>query len=295
MFAPVLGTGPPYTDRDTNKLPSSVTWFTRLIYTAITFAVAAGDACPFVGHNAILRWKAIQDAASYTDEDGYEKFWSESHVSEDFDMALRLQVRGYSLRYAAYTGGDFKEGVSLTVYDELARWEKYAYGCNELMFHPFRFWPVRGPFTPLFRKFMASGIPLPKKLTILAYIGTYYAIGAAWILSLMNYFLTGWFRDVYDKYYLDSFATYFAIVMVFTGLGNVSLAVLRYRISEQSFLGSRKLLYIDRCAFEVGVTADQNEPQSSKTSNGSPCLPSSSAASRCTSRRPSYPTSSRLT
>jgi hypothetical protein len=36
------------------------------------------------------------------------------------------------------TGEGFKEGVSLTVYDELNRWEKYAYGCNELLFHSFR-------------------------------------------------------------------------------------------------------------------------------------------------------------
>lgn len=34
-------------------------------------------------------WSALQEV-SYDDEDGYEKFWSESHVSEDFDMSLRL-------------------------------------------------------------------------------------------------------------------------------------------------------------------------------------------------------------
>ncbi|KAJ4395159.1 hypothetical protein N0V85_006654 [Neurospora sp. IMI 360204] len=209
-----------------------VTWFTNLIYTAITYAVACGDVCPFVGHNAVLRWQALQDAASY-EEDGYEKYWSESHVSEDFDMALRLQCAGYSLRYASYTGEGFKEGVSLTVYDELARWEKYAYGCNELLFHPFRFWVIRGPFTPLFRKFLGSSIALPKKLTICAYIGTYYAIGAAWLLSLLNYFLTGWFEGFYDKYYLDSFAIYCAIIVVFTALGNCALAILRYRTNKQ--------------------------------------------------------------
>jgi len=221
---------------------SSVTWFTNLIYTAITFAVAAGDACPFVGHNAMLRWTAIQDAGAYTDDDGYEKYWSESHVSEDFDMALRLQVRGYSLRYAAYTGDGFKEGVSLTVYDELARWEKYAFGCNELLFHPFRFWVVRGPFTRLFRQFIFSCIPFPKKLTILAYVGTYYAIAASWSMTLLNYFLTGFFYGVYDKYYLDSFAIYMSIIVVFTGLGNVALAVLRYRTSDRSLFGACKSL-----------------------------------------------------
>lgn len=180
----------------------------------------------------MLRWQALQDAASY-EEDGYEKYWSESHVSEDFDMALRLQCAGYSLRYASYTGEGFKEGVSLTVYDELARWEKYAYGCNELLFHPLRFWIVRGPFTPLFRKFLGSGVALPKKLTICAYIGTYYAIGAAWGLSLINYFLTGWYEGFYDKYYLDSFAIYCAIIVVFTALGNCALAILRYRTNKQ--------------------------------------------------------------
>jgi hypothetical protein len=32
---------------------------------------------------------------------------------------------GYIIRLASYKGDGFKEGVSLTVYDELARWEKY--------------------------------------------------------------------------------------------------------------------------------------------------------------------------
>ena len=45
-------------------------------------------------------------------------------VSEDFDMSLRLQIGGFVVRLATYHEGKFKEGVSLTVYDELARWEK---------------------------------------------------------------------------------------------------------------------------------------------------------------------------
>ena len=43
-------------------------------------------------------------------------------------MALRLQMRGYIIRWATYSKGGFKEGVSLTVDDELNRWQKYAYG-----------------------------------------------------------------------------------------------------------------------------------------------------------------------
>jgi len=215
-----------------------ITFFTNLIYTQIRYAISNGDVAPFVGHNAVLRWAAMQEIAYDDEDDLREKYWSESTVSEDFDMALRLQTSGYYVRLAAYQGDGFKEGVSLTVYDELARWEKYAYGCSELLFHPLRYWLVRGPFTKLFRNFMTSRMPFPSKMTIMAYIGTYYALGSAWILTLANYFLTGWYQGFLDKYYLDSFKVYFAIIIVFSGLGNLSLAVLRYRIGEKGFFAS---------------------------------------------------------
>lgn len=214
---------------------NGITFFTNLIYSAIRYTVSNGDVAPFVGHNAILRWSAIQQV-SYEDEDGYEKFWSESHVSEDFDMSLRLQCNGYIIRLAAWAGEGFKEGVSLTVYDELARWEKYAYGCNELLFHPIRMWLWKGPFTPLFRRFLFSNIRFTSKITVISYIGTYYAIGAAWILTSVNYFLMGWFNGYLDKYYVDSWQVWFSILIVFNGLGNVALAVMRYRVGERGLL-----------------------------------------------------------
>ncbi|KAI0111046.1 glycosyl transferase family group 2-domain-containing protein [Hypoxylon sp. NC0597] len=214
---------------------NGITFFTDLIYSAIRYTVSNGDVAPFVGHNAILRWSAIQQV-SYEDEDGYEKFWSESHVSEDFDMSLRLQCNGYIIRLAAWAGDGFKEGVSLTVYDELARWEKYAYGCNELLFHPIRKWIWKGPFTPLFRQFLFSNIRFTSKITIVSYIGTYYAIGAAWIMTSINYFIMGWFNGYLDKYYIDSWKVWFSIIIVFNGLGNVALAVMRYRVGERTLM-----------------------------------------------------------
>ncbi|CAJ2504576.1 Uu.00g119700.m01.CDS01 [Anthostomella pinea] len=216
---------------------NGITFFTNLIYTAIRYTVSNGDVAPFVGHNAILRWSAIQQV-SYEDEDGYEKFWSESHVSEDFDMSLRLQCAGYIIRLAAWAGEGFKEGVSLTVYDELARWEKYAYGCNELLFHPIRMWIWKGPFTPLFRRFLFSNIRFTSKITVISYIGTYYAIGAAWILTSVNYFIMGWFNGYLDKYYVDSWQVWFSIIIVFNGLGNVALAIMRYRMGQRTLLYS---------------------------------------------------------
>ena len=55
-------------------------------------ACANGEVALFVGHNAFLRWLALQDVQFVDPDDGVSKIWSEDNVSEDFNMALRLQV-----------------------------------------------------------------------------------------------------------------------------------------------------------------------------------------------------------
>ena len=125
---------------------NGIAHFTRRINKCISMSCANGEVAPFVGHNAFLRWSALQDAMFEDPEDNNKrKIWSESNVSEDFDMALRLQVRfagmiavlesdgrmqlkGFTIRWATYSEGGFKEGVSLTCDDELNRWQKYSYG-----------------------------------------------------------------------------------------------------------------------------------------------------------------------
>jgi membrane glycosyltransferase len=139
-----------------------MTYFTRTIYTAMEWAVASGDDAPFLGHNAFIRWTSLREL-SYTDNDGEEKWWSESHVSEDFDLSIRLHVKGYVVRLATYHEGGFKEGVSLHIYDEIARWQKYIYGCNEIVFYPLRFWLFRGPLTIAFRYFLWSNLLITSK------------------------------------------------------------------------------------------------------------------------------------
>ena len=54
---------------------------------------------------------------------------------------------------------------------------RYAFGCSELLFHPLRQWPYRGPFTKLFRQYLAArGTPLSTKMSVIAYVCIY--IGA---------------------------------------------------------------------------------------------------------------------
>ncbi|KAK3217316.1 hypothetical protein GRF29_1g2672114 [Pseudopithomyces chartarum] len=219
-----------------NVFENGITYFTDLVYTSIQYAVGNGDCAPFVGHNTFIRWKAIQSIAF--EEDGMTKFWSEHHVSEDFDVSLRLQINKFVVRLATYHNGGFKEGVSLTVYDELARWEKYAYGCNELVFNPIIKWPTRGPITPLFWKFLWSPIKVTSKMTILAYIGTYYAIASAIPLSLANYCVVGWFTDDVDQFYITSWKIFVGMAVVFNVLSPLAYAMLRHRLGQKTFFWS---------------------------------------------------------
>jgi hypothetical protein len=81
---------------------NGITHFTRRINKCISFGCANGEVAPFVGHNAFLRWSALQDAAFEDPTDNNKKnIWSETNVSEDFDMALRLMV-GLSLSLAMH-------------------------------------------------------------------------------------------------------------------------------------------------------------------------------------------------
>ena len=49
-------------------------------------------------------------------------------------------MKGYIGRYITYTGPEFKEGLSLSIHDEISRMRKYAFGCSELVFNPLSQW-----------------------------------------------------------------------------------------------------------------------------------------------------------
>ncbi|KAK9374250.1 glycosyl transferase family group 2-domain-containing protein [Lipomyces chichibuensis] len=220
-----------------NYWENMIAWFTRLIYFAIQYATASGDAAAFVGHNAFLRWSALQEVAY--EEDGMTKYWSESHVSEDFELSLKLRCKGYVIRLAAYHGEGFKEGVSLSVYDEITRWQKYAYGCSELMFKPASKWYNGMMFTPLFRQFLfAKEINFFAKVTVVAYIGTYYAIAASLLLTVINYFVVGWFGESVDHFYVTSFNNFISTAIVFSCASPVANALVKYRIKADQFWNS---------------------------------------------------------
>ncbi|EJD00578.1 uncharacterized protein FOMMEDRAFT_91587 [Fomitiporia mediterranea MF3/22] len=209
--------------------------FTRRINRCIAMACANGEVAPFVGHNAFLRWSAIQEAAFIDEADAKRKIWSESNVSEDFDMALRLQLKGYTIRWSSYSNGGFKEGVSLTCDDELNRWQKYAYGVNELIFHPFIHWWRKGPITKQLYTFVWSDAPLHYKISCLSYMFSYYSIAAAISFTLVNYLILGFSLEI-DSYYMHNFEIWLACAVVYSISGNIGFTLLEYRLGTRSLL-----------------------------------------------------------
>ncbi|KAG7090061.1 hypothetical protein E1B28_011678 [Marasmius oreades] len=239
---------------------NGITHFTRRINKCISYGCANGEVAPFVGHNAFLRWSAVQDA-SFIDENDVNyigscalmkeqadpstfepppperKMWSESNVSEDFDLALRLLLKGYTLRWATYSNGGFKEGVSLTIVDELARWQKYAYGCDEIIFNPLIHWWRKGPISKQLSGFMMSKAPVHYKIGMSSYMFSYYGIAAATVGSVLNYLLLGLAPNL-DRFYLKSFEILLACVVVFPGIGNLGFTLLEYRLGHRSVGGA---------------------------------------------------------
>ncbi|KAL0064026.1 hypothetical protein AAF712_009094 [Marasmius tenuissimus] len=239
---------------------NGITHFTRRINKCISYGCANGEVAPFVGHNAFLRWSAVQDASFIDENDSNysgncailkeqassptfeppppeRKMWSESNVSEDFDLALRLLLKGYTLRWATYSNGGFKEGVSLTVVDELARWQKYAYGCDEIIFNPLIQWWRKGPISKQLSGFMMSKAPVHYKIGMSSYMFSYYGIAAATLGSVLNYLLLGLAPNL-DRFYLKSFEILLACVVVFPGIGNLGFTLLEYRLGHRSVGGA---------------------------------------------------------
>lgn len=94
-----------------------------------------------------------------------------------------------------------------------------------------------GPITKQLRTFLWSSAPVHYKITMMAYMFSYYGIAAAAMLSLLNYLLLGWALDV-DGYYMHSFEIWLACTVVFPGAGNIAFTFLEYRLGQRSIISS---------------------------------------------------------
>ena len=163
---------------------------------------------PLVGHSIFLRTEAVRQCGRMrnlrsaqrwlkniglpflpVDQVGFSnlssanriEYWSESHVSEDFELMIHLYNLGFNGRYCAYPDCEFQEGITRTFDEEAGRHRKFALGAHELVFNSFQDMVGQGIFTPLFRTFMACDIPSYYKIFLTAYLCS-YASGGAYLI-----------------------------------------------------------------------------------------------------------------
>lgn len=160
---------------------------------------------PLVGHSIVLRAEAVRQVGrmrilrsaqrwlqniglhflpvdqvglSNLQADNRIEYWSESHVSEDFEIMLHLYNLGFNGRYCAYPDTEFQEGITRTFDEEAGRHRKFALGAHELVFNPIAEWLGNGILTPVFRTFLSCDIPSYYKVFLTAYLCSYAAGGA---------------------------------------------------------------------------------------------------------------------
>lgn len=160
---------------------------------------------PLVGHSIFLRTEAVKQCGRMrtlrkaqrwlrniglqflpVDQVGFSnlqaqnriEYWSENHVSEDFELMIHLYNLGFNGRYCAYPDCEFQEGITRTFDEEAGRHRKFALGAHELVFNSFQDMCGHGIFTNLFKTFLTCDIPSYYKIFLTAYLCSYTSGGA---------------------------------------------------------------------------------------------------------------------
>lgn len=196
---------------------------------------------PLVGHSIFLRTEAVNQCGRMrtlrkaqrwlqniglqflpVDQVGFgnlqaqdrTEYWSENHVSGDFELMINLYNLGFNGRYCAYPDCEFQEGITRTFDQEAGRHRKFALGAHELVFNHFQDMLGHGIFTPIFKTFLSSDIPRYYKVFLTAYLCSYTSGGAYIIVfaasALVRIFDEG---DAVDSLY--AFSPAGIIILVF--------------------------------------------------------------------------------
>jgi len=206
--------------------------FTNNIYNnGIKYNVSSGTVCPLVGHNAILRTKAIVESVENPLLLNQKiSFWNENTVSEDFDLSLRMHSNSYYGRYIVYTKKEFKEGVSLTINDEIKRFCKYGYGTSEILFNNFSTMIKKKEiFNSIIKNYIKNkNIRWEHKIDLLSYMGIYYAISLGSLFTILNFCLLT-FNEDYSKIIVKGFDIMMQIIMLFSVFCPLCSTIQKYR------------------------------------------------------------------
>jgi cellulose synthase/poly-beta-1,6-N-acetylglucosamine synthase-like glycosyltransferase len=223
----------PLPECNVNFFTDMIDRFTENLYELVFREVTrSGNISPLVGHNVVLKWGVMKECA-FVDEKGILKFWSENRVSEDFDICIRMQNKGYIGKYMILNDFYFQEGISLTYDDEMKKYSKFAYGASEIMFNPLRKWIKNGVINHHFKRYLKSKIPFATKLSLTGYLMTYFAIASTIIIIPLNMvgecYIDSWNDILIDSIFIQIFS-----LVVFSLFTPFTTLVLRWKLSKHT-------------------------------------------------------------
>jgi hypothetical protein len=234
----------PFDEQCTNYWEQLISFFTKKIYmVGIAASVCMGDCAPLVGHNAFLRWSSVKKVSFYDEHDKRQKFWSEDHVSEDFDLYIRLASINEFGRYDMYTGDEFQEGVSLAYVDEVIKFRKFAYGACELVFNRFNEWFTKGPINRNYIDYLHSKhIKWYQKVSMSMYMSSFFAMASAFPLAMLEGVCAIVKPDIHDKYMVRTFDIMLTCTFIFGLISTFGNIILQWR--RESLQGKNNIVKI---------------------------------------------------
>lgn len=211
-----------------NFFSRQIAQFTKNLYDLVFVIVTSGgEPAPLVGHNAIIRSSVLREVArgKENQSSGLDldwnldlEWWNENKVSEDFDFAFRVQVRGYRGVYARFA--TFQEGISFDLHSELLKMSKFTYGALEML-------TSIGYYKYLF----SSKVPWAAKINISSYLFSYLALALSPILALLQLILSCYVEDLYNIT-LDPVILMASSFFIFSILGPISTYVFIRRMAK---------------------------------------------------------------
>ena len=215
---------------------------------------------PLVGHSIILRSEPIrlcgqmrflrqtqewlgniglsfvpidQIGSKNLHEQARHEYWSENHISEDFEIMVNFYNLGYNGRYIAYPGCEFEEGITRTFDEEAERQIKFSTGAHELLFNPFPEMFGKGVFTKSFWTFLTSNIPGYYKVYLTSYLLS-YSSGGIYLVIIFAGALTrilapnGGFVPV--VYYFSPASVFIMVSVIYYILSNLCFLIVMVRM-----------------------------------------------------------------
>ena len=152
----------------------------------IRAASTHGGFAPLLGHNVFVRGSALMQL-----ERRFGSYWSETHVSEDLVMSMRMARLGY---YGAYVVCDPSLEVSATSTERgaetaaqmLSRLVRFATGIAEITYNPILTWPTRGVLAAELADVLRDPAVHPTfKLQLYAHVLSWFALASGPVAILV--------------------------------------------------------------------------------------------------------------